>query len=86
MVMIAKVLAMISFVLLFNAGVSMMHYRRYAITNLMEDHDSAVKPPLDVKIETIIGTVLGLLASVLMFSSQLNNISMIHSYQNKTLD
>ena len=52
----------------------------------MEDLDSAVKPPLDIKVEAILGAIFGLLGSVLMFSSQLNNISMIHSFQGKTLD
>ena len=62
---VSKLLMLIAFVLLFNAGVSMMNYRRYLTFNVV-DHTTMVAP-LDIKLEMAAGTFLGLLGSVLMF-------------------
>ena len=52
----------------------------------MSDDGEEVMTPLDVKVEAAFGLFLTVIGAVFMFTGQVKNVDMIHSYQNKTVE
>ena len=85
--MAAKLLArlpiLIGLVCFLNAGFSMLQYRRYVSRG---EGEAFITLPDDVKLEAAVGLALCIIGTVIMFTSNMKNIDMLQSYQNRTLE
>lgn len=79
----SSVILIVALVILANAGFSMLQYRRYVQLELEED---SFKMPLDVKIEAILGFVLGIVGTVISYFSGMKDIAFTAQMAGKTFE
>ena len=63
-----------------NTGVSMLRYRKFIS---QDESVESYSVPLDVKVEVLAGLLLAVVGTIIAFTSDLDNIDLLHYFQNK---